>query len=154
MQKTTFLNNPTAKYCELKGIKEDNRFTVSQRKAIHDTVAIKQISNKMSLGYFQHLTVVIILLGMASVQSIPVQRMTRASSATAETTVIISEKIRRSLIRRTSDSRGLFPVWLNAIRLAEDNILKAQVSWLIMYAHAYTLTLTNIAVSTLGTQSV
>ena len=86
-----------------------------------------------------HLTAAIILLGIASVQSIPVQRMVRSSLSSSSTTdppVIISEEIRTDLVNITYESRGLFPVWLNAIYLAKENILKAQVSFLILCAHA------------------
>ena len=92
----------------------------------------------MSLCNFKHLTAVILLLGMVSVQSVPVQRMTRsgssaASRSAADPPIIMSSKIRLSLLDRIDKkSRGLFPLAMNSASLAKENILKAQVSLLMM----------------------
>ena len=91
-------------------------------------------SNKMSFCNFKHLITVTILIGMASVQSLPVQQMARSSSPASSANdppIVIAKKILRNLTNTSTESRGLLPVWGNAIDLAEEDILKAQVSCLI-----------------------
>ena len=91
----------------------------------------------MSFCNFKHLITVTILIGMASagVQSLPVQQMTRSSSSASSTNdppIVIAKKILSNLTNTSTESRGLLPVWGNAIDLAEEDILKAQVSCLIL----------------------
>ena len=96
------------------------------------------------MSNLKYLIAVTVLIGMASVQSLPIQRMTRSSSSESsanDSPIIIARSIRKNLIDGTiNKSRGLLPMWGSAIYLAEEDILKAQVSWLILYAHAYTVT--------------
>ena len=99
----------------------------------------------MSICNFKHLITVTILIGMASVQSLPVQQITRSSSSASsanDAPIVIAEKIRKNLINASNESRGLFPAWQAATNLAEEDILKAQVSlsWLILFTHAYMVT--------------
>ena len=85
----------------------------------------------MSLCNFKHFIAAAILIGMVSVQSLPVQRMTRSSpsaSSADELPIVIAPQIRLNLVNTTTESRGLFPVWWSASSLAEEDILKAQVS--------------------------
>ena len=95
---------------------------------------------------FKHLITVTILIGMASVQSLPVQRMRTRSSSSASSAndppIVIAKTILDHLQNISNESRGLLPVYGNAMDLAEEDILKAQVSlsWFILYAHAYMIT--------------
>ena len=102
--------------------------------AIAIAIEIINRSNKMSLCNFKHFIAAIILIGMVSVQSLPVQRMTRSSSSASsadDLPIVIAPKIRLNLVNTADNSRGLFPVWWNASSLAEEDILKAQVSRLV-----------------------
>ena len=98
----------------------------------------------MSLCNCKHLITIAILIAMGSVQSLPVQQITRSSSSASfanDPPIVITEEVYENLIRReSSKSRGLYPLWGNAFDLAKEDILKAQVSCLILYAHVYMVT--------------